>query len=385
MAQVIDTKQKINTRESGTELFKVIGILLVVISHVVQTLGSNFSYLIGFSDYCISLGAPTTDIQLIIVYLLRYSGALGNAFFFVASAWYLLDKTKTNTQKVLRMIVEIFLISVLWLGVTAAFTNFKLSDDHIKKSFFPTYYSNTWYLTDYIKFCFVFPFLNIIIKSIKQNIHFIIGMVLFIMYGVLAFFTSVPLECTFILWITLYVLIAYFKMYCPKFNSSFLVNLIIFIVALACHIGLVVGTNSYGLKHPLEAVNSIRWNSNLNTFLILIAYSLFNIFRNLKIKSKFINLVSSLSMLVYILHENIIFRQYYRPVIWHWIYINLGYKLLLLWTICYVVLLFLASCAIAYLYKRFIQKYVFKISDVLHNILMKGVNFIVSKLMLIFK
>ena len=90
-------------------------------------------------------------------------------------------------------------------------------------------------------------------------------------------------------------------------------------------------------------------------------------------------------MLVYILHENIIFRQYYRPVIWHWIYINLGYKLLLLWTICYVILLFLVSCGIAYLYKRFIQKYVFMISDILHNILMKGINFIVSKLMLIFK
>lgn len=378
------TKQ-IKVRESGPELFKIIGILLVVISHVVQTLESNFGYLVGFSDYVLIFGKPTKDIQILFISFLRYSGALGNAIFFISSAWYLLDKTKTNTQKILRMIIEIFLISVLWLGVTALFTDFKLTESHIKKSFFPTYYSNTWYLTDYIKFCFVYPFLNIIIKTISKKLHFIGGFGLFILYGVLAFFISIPGECTFMLWISIYVLMAYFKMYCPKFTSSTKVHLVIFLIGLILHIMFIIGTNRYGLKHPNQGIYTTRWNSNQNTFLVLIAYGLFQVFRNLKIKSSFINLVSSLSMLVYIIHENIIFRQYYRPTIWHWIYNNLGYNLILLWIFGFVVLLFLISCLLAYLYKKFIQKYVFKASDFIHKIIMKGADFIISKLMLIFK
>jgi hypothetical protein len=90
-------------------------------------------------------------------------------------------------------------------------------------------------------------------------------------------------------------------------------------------------------------------------------------------------------MLVYILHENIIFRHFYRPTIWHWIHNTLGYNLVLLWVILYAGLLFLLSCLVAYLYKKFIQKFIFNISDLIHKIVMKGVDFIISKLMLIFK
>lgn len=380
-----NVNKQIKVRESGPELFKIIGILLVVISHVVQTLESNFGYLVGFSDYVLIFGKPTEDIQILIISFLRYSGALGNAIFFISSAWYLLDKTKTNIQKVFRMVIEIFVISVLWLVITVIFTDFELNETYIKKSFFPTYYSNTWYLTDYIKFCFVFPFLNILIKTVSQKIHFIVGFALFIVYGILAFFMSIPGECTFILWISIYVLMAYFKMYCPKITSSFTINLLMFVIGLGLHITFIIGTNAYGLKHQTAGIYTTRWNSNQNIFLIFIAYGLFNIFRKLKIKSSFINLVSSLSMLVYILHENIIFRHFYRPTIWHWIHNTLGYNLVLLWVIIYAGLLFLLSCLVAYLYKKFIQKFIFNISDLIHKIVMKGVDFIISKLMLIFK
>ena len=105
-----NVNKQIKVRESGPELFKIIGILLVVISHVVQTLESNFGYLVGFSDYVLIFGKPTKDIQILIISFLRYSGALGNAIFFISSAWYLLDKTKTNIQKVFRMVIEIFVI-----------------------------------------------------------------------------------------------------------------------------------------------------------------------------------------------------------------------------------------------------------------------------------
>ena len=83
------------TRNSGIELVKVIAILLIVCSHVVQTLGG------GNSDYTIDLSTATTDWVRLLITMFRYSGALGNTLFFVCSAWFLLDSKQVSGQKIM--------------------------------------------------------------------------------------------------------------------------------------------------------------------------------------------------------------------------------------------------------------------------------------------
>ena len=161
-------------RESGCELLKIIGIILIVFSHVVQTLDNDFYTLLGFNDYHIKLSEPTTNIQILIIVLLRYAGIVGNWIFFMSSAWYLLDKKITNFKKVVRMLIEIFVISISFLGITLLFTDFNITDFYIKRSFFPTFFKNNWYTTYYIIFCFIFPILNKLIDLMNKKIHLII-------------------------------------------------------------------------------------------------------------------------------------------------------------------------------------------------------------------
>ena len=87
-----------NMRDSGIELLKVIAILLIVISHVVQTLSSE-NPLIGYSDYILDLSCATKEMQLVILMIMRHFGALGNSIFFICSTWFLLDSKIVSVKK----------------------------------------------------------------------------------------------------------------------------------------------------------------------------------------------------------------------------------------------------------------------------------------------
>ena len=93
--QIPSTYERVSKplRQSGVELLKIIGIILVIIRHVVQTLTT------GSAEWVIDIYKGIRDPITFIVAFLRYSGALGNILFFTCSAWYLLDKEKTNYQK----------------------------------------------------------------------------------------------------------------------------------------------------------------------------------------------------------------------------------------------------------------------------------------------
>lgn len=96
-------------RQSGVELLKVIGIFLVILCHVVQTL------IDWDQPWSIPINGGITDVTHFTIAFLRYTGMFGNILFFTCSAWFLLDKKQTNYKKVMRMILDIFVISVLWL------------------------------------------------------------------------------------------------------------------------------------------------------------------------------------------------------------------------------------------------------------------------------
>ena len=168
-------------RISGIELLKIIGIFLIVISHVTQTLGTDSMSVLGFNDYYINLNNSTTNFQIIVLQIFQYFGQLGNMIFFVCSAWFLIDKDETNTKKLLRMILDVFIISICWL-IPMLFIEGRstLGWKNIVRSLLPTFFANNWYITYYIIFCFIYPFMNMLIRKIDQKKHLMIALVLFV-------------------------------------------------------------------------------------------------------------------------------------------------------------------------------------------------------------
>lgn len=349
-------------RDSGVELLKIITVILIVISHVVLTLTTENEY-IPYNNYLLDCTHATTSGTILLLAVMRHFGALGNWIFFVASAWFLLDSTKASGKKMMGMLLDIWVISVLFLGITLLIRG-EVSGKLFLFSLFPTLFANNWYLTCYLLIYPIHPYLNRLISAMTQKEHLKVVSVLAVLYIGFNFIESrFFFPNMLLLWISVYLILAYIKRYCMKLYSSAKVNSILLLCGAAGAVGIVILTDLLGLKIAALSDQLLRWVSNFNPFLILIAIAAFGLARNNHFKNKTVNQIAKCSMLIYIIHENILLRTYTRPYLWHCIFNRYGYAHLFLWVFLYSAGWLLAALALSLLYEKSIQKITAKVSE----------------------
>jgi len=109
------------------------------------------------------------------------------------------------------------------------------------------------------------------------------------------------------------------------------------------------------------------WDKTGNPLIVLIAITSFNLAFNGRLKNAVVNYISILSMLIYLIHENLIVRNYVRPMIWKIIYEQFEGVNIVLADLIFSCGLFLVALIIGALYKQVLQKYVYLISDFLSS------------------
>lgn len=166
-----------------------------------------------------------------------------------------------------------------------------------------------------------------------------------------------------LLWISVYLIVAYIKRYCMELYSSAKVNSILLLCGAAGAVGIVVLTDLLGLKIAALSDQLLRWVSNFNLFLILIAIAAFGLARKNHFKNKRVNHIAKCSMLIYIIHENILLRTYARPYLWHCIFDRYGHAHLFLWVFLYAAVWLLAALVLSLLYEKSIQKLTARVSE----------------------
>ena len=370
-------------RKSGIELLKIIGIILIVLSHVLNTLDGAESL---SGEWVIDFTTPGSGLTNLVLSILQYSGQLGNIIFVVCSSWFLVDKDTSNKKKLLRIFLDVFVISIIYLiviGLCVGFKTFTIKE--IIKSIFPNYFCNNWFITCYFVFALITPILNKIIKSFNQQIHFIVSLVFFLLFFIAGFvYINSSISNTLIIWITIYFIVAYFKLYGQKFCESKKINITLLLIGVLGIIAITTITYFLGTKISLIKDNT-RWSKPNSPLFLFIAFGSLNLFNRAKFTSKFINYISSLSFLIYITHEDLLFKTYIRPQIWNYIYTNLGYNLLFVWIAIYTLVLFIAALLISALYNVSLQKLVHKLSDKIYILLSKLINWCQTKLINIIK
>lgn len=357
------------TRNSGIELMKVLAIVLIVINHVVQTLGEGNPY-ISYSDYVVNLNLATKDIQTFAIIVLRYSGAFANNVFFICSAWFLLESQKVNQEKLLLMIVETWSVSVIMLGFIYLLRG-GVNGRLILKALFPYTFATNWYIVCYTLFYAIHPMLNHCILQLKQEKLLKIATILGILYCGCNYFVVSFYGSTLILWIALYFMIAYFKKYLFEICDNLKVNIIFFLGGIAGNILIISITNALGLKIGFLEDKMLYWDKECSPFLLLAVFALFNIGRNLHFRSKWVNYVAKLSLLIYIIHENILVRTYIRPYLWECIYYTFGYEYILCWTLGMSAAIFIVSVVLSALYKKTIEHLIILLIPKLYKIICK--------------
>jgi hypothetical protein len=306
-------------------------------------------------------------------------GRIGVNIFIMISAYFLVD-SKFRFIRILKLILQVFIYSIsFYVFVELLYNKSELSLPALFNAMFPTMTQMYWFVAPYIILSLVSPFLNILIKNLGQKRHLACTLVLFLLSCVLPTMTldRMPIPFTYLgLFITIYFLIAYIKIYPIKILESLKVSLIIFVGLLLLITCWTIGWLYLATK--IDIFNrGIAYSTYItrinNVVAMLFSLILFNIFRFVKVKSNVvINTIASGTFGVYIIH----FNPYVADIIWFKIlkiqrYVYGNSVTLFVNFVLSVFAVFFVCIAIDLIRKYLIEKPFFKLIDKPYNKLEK--------------
>lgn len=175
-----------------------------------------------------------------------------------------------------------------------------------------------------------------------------------------------------ILFTTVYFAIGYMKRYLSIVSASRKVNLIILTVCIILLVALETATYLLALKTSILQGNILIWTQTQNPLIIGIAISAFNLVRECEFYSKIVNKISALSLLVYLIHENLIVRDYIRVTVWNKLLNLMDNRMVVPMTLEFTIALFAASLLMSLIYDHFLQRLIYKIADKIFKIIEKN-------------
>ena len=357
---------KNDIRESNIELLKVIAVFMIVLCHTGISMtytSSGHSTAAWFYD----INSLPNSLEKFILTLINYCGYLGNDIFFICSAWFMVDRKHSHKSKILKMESDVWIISVLYLAV------FVVCGIHVQRStviraLLPTAFNNNWFASAYMFFYAFFPFLNQCFERIPRGCQ---------KYGCIVFAVSACFVLPFLLdvfkfrfsisypmmWVVAYCCVSYLKTYHRKLLDSRKFAIVVLLIGISGLIGEIAATYYFGPGIRLFHGDGMRWNKCYNLFEWFFAFGCFNLVRTFRFHSLLINRISSLSLLIYLIHGNFLVRRHVRPYLYSIIHYHLHDRNIPLWLLMFSILIFIASALLAYLYQKSIQKIAYQIAD----------------------
>jgi hypothetical protein len=313
------------------------------------------------ASYIYDISKASTSLQHILLIIIQYFGVWGNDIFFVCSAWFLLDNNRFKKKKEFFLFSEVWIISIIMLIAGLIVLHGDISTKNILKSIFPNTLGLNWYITCYLLFYPIHPILNKIILWMNQKTLLRTTIALSLLY---IFINTIKEDLFFssplILWCAFYFLIAYLKFYLIDFSNNIKKNVWLFGANLIGILALIFATNVLGLHSSFFNDKDLHWAVNCNFFIIFMTIAMFNISRSIHFNNKFINYLSSLSLLVYIIHENLIMRRYIRPATWDFMYRQSGHGHLIGQLMIIFISTLIGTFIVSWIYDKTLRKLVRK-------------------------
>ena len=341
---------------------------VIVITHSLPKYGDLTA------PYVIDINTTVVGLQYTLVYLSMDLGYIGLSIFTICSAYFLVDSKKLSREKIWMMVSDVFAISVIWMIVIIAL-GYNVSFHQMLNSLLPIISANNWYIGCYLVLYLLHPFLNIVIDNIDRKTHLYIVV---ITLGVYSFIASVRYGIYYnnelVQFVMLYFLIAYIKKYGEKRFESTARNVLRALVGFAVLIILLLL-----LQYVFTSLNMACSLYGFNPIILFIAINIFYMFKNVSFSNSFVNKLAGMTLLIYVIHENILFRENIKPVFWEYIYNTYGYDSLFLYVILVAIVLFGGSIVIAFIYECTIKKIVTRVWRWLDATLIKVENMIYGK------
>lgn len=310
-------------RNSSIELMKILALFLVVLCHSLPLykLGGA-TELAGYID----LRHSVPGLNGFMLLLFSHLGQVGNALFIVSSAYFLADSNCVRKGKIAQFILDTWVVSVVYLVL------FMIVRGHIPltymiTSLFPVTFNFYWFITCYILLYAIHPWLNLIIRTLDKKQLFTANICLLTLYCGVSFVLNGKYYYTQLVgFIVYYFLVAYVKLYLPRFCKSRVANTRLLAVSLCVFVGLILAVNFAGLRFSALSGGVGILETFINPFILGIAVAAFNLCNLRCWRSRAINRVSSTSMLVFVIINNQLVCSFAKPFLFERVYNQLAYR-----------------------------------------------------------
>lgn len=332
-------------RNSSIELLKILAIILIVFSHGMPNGAKELNNCVIDLDFA-------DNIQYYIIQIFSNFGQIGNDIFLVCSFWFLSNSDSVRTEKISNLVSDAVFVSIASFCIWSLL-GYRFSMNYVIKQFFPVIFGNSWFLSCYLLMYLIHPMFNIYLNKISKRAHFNLCLVLLCLYSGVYFVlrNSGAFYNELIGFFVIYVTTAYVKKYSMKklishwtvlFGAGVLSWLCL--NALSNVVGKIVGNGI-----------TMRWNIFINPCFILISFGLLGLSLSEPVTNKWINYLSSLSLLIYIIHTNRIVRDYVRFDFFNFIYNTYTYEYILLWVIVFAIISLIYGLLLSVLYDKTIR------------------------------
>lgn len=302
----------VKVRNSNYELMRIVSMFLIVVGHIL---------LLGRVLYnCENQGVKfIVDIMefLTIVHV--------NSFVLVTG--YFQSKSKFKQSKLWSLINSSYFYKITIMIVMSILGIVTIDKLTILKELFPLNTIEYWFIKCYFFLYCLSPFINKAIDSFNKKTYTQLLIVLFLILSVLPSITGGEAfdnnGYTLYQFIFMYLIGAYirrypieenyiFKKLSPKLLQILLIS-IYFVSGLLNYLIVRCSFSFDGINSILSELARVIRNSAIaysNPLIIIQSIAYFGFFGTLKLQSKFINKISSLTLGVYLIHENSFIREH---------------------------------------------------------------------------
>ncbi|MDF7663231.1 acyltransferase [Bifidobacterium sp. ESL0763] len=319
MMEHVTQRKTATPRNSSLELLRILAMFMIIGFHLMQRNSED-----------VLRTQPPSISKFLFEMVILDGGWIGNIIFFTISAWFIAGKQgktpsiKSCCKRAWLLEREVLFWSIILFFASMYFhksiPSFK-SEFHLFWSLTPTLHSLWWYVTCYMIFLLLSPFLIKALKSLQRSGH---ALLCLLSIGVGSIWTLIPNETIdfnstsvfiFIYW---FILISYYRWYMSEFSTKQCWLLIL--AGEIINLLYWIPTNYISAAKDYQYF--IFFNGKLPT--VLIGFSLFLLFERIHFYNRFINCVASTMLGVYLIHRhpviNDVLWTHFFPfvTIWNW-------------------------------------------------------------------
>lgn len=321
-------------RNSSLELLRIICMFLIIIHHY---------FIHGGYDLMMY---NNLSFEIIFLQVISLFGKTSCLIFAIISGYFLIEaSSEKNYKRIIKLIIEMLFYSILIWFIVYIFKLTPITINDTIKSFFPMFYGN-WYVRYYILLCILVPYLNKILLNLEKKVFLKLIITLLIIWSVFPTFTNAWDLSQLDFFIIMYLIGAYIKLH---FNNEVKYsNKIYLVIGLLFASFFVVSTLlldilGYFTNNNLFINNATYFSSLNSIFSVGCAIFIFIYFSNIIFNNRIINILSSSTLGIYLIHDN----ELIRPYIWTILssnnkyidfpYFHLLIKVFLVFSLCFLI------------------------------------------------